>query len=130
MHHNWHYAGGVYDPKEEGILFTFRCINCGETVECAGVEKPPQDGCTGPQAKPPPKYQLPKLKRVDRPPSRLTEAKKYGPQCPACGALTILSVVPCPDGPKEEAPGVFRVCAAIHIGWRCESCGACYVEEG
>lgn len=53
---------------------------------------------------------------------------KQGPQCPKCGALTVVSVIPCPDPPKEISPGVYRVCAAIHMGWRCESCGTCYRE--
>lgn len=51
-----------------------------------------------------------------------------GPQCPNCGALTIRSLIPCPDPTKEIAPGVYSMCAALHLGWRCECCGTSYEE--
>jgi hypothetical protein len=46
----------------------------------------------------------------------------YGPMCPHCGALTEQSVIPCPDGPREIAPGVWAACAVLHIGWACRCC--------
>lgn len=64
-------------------------------------------------------------------PSVLTS--KYsplGPQCPKCGANTELAVVPCPDPPEEIAPGVYKVCAAVHYGWHCHCCGISYREVG
>ena len=47
---------------------------------------------------------------------------KDGPMCPHCGALTEQSIIPCPDGPKEISPGVWQVCAVVHIGWACRCC--------
>lgn len=128
MNHNWRYTGATHEATKGAVGFSVCCANCGKVVEYFSGEKPPLDGCTGPAATTAPKTP-PKLKRVDQQTALPKTDKKYGPQCPNCGALTTLSIVPCPDGPKEISPGVFQVCAAVHLGWRCESCSACYVEE-
>jgi len=62
---------------------------------------------------------------------RIPESEKtYGPKCPKCGARTVLSPIPCPDPPKQVAPGVLLRCLVEHTGWRCEGCGTCYTEDG
>lgn len=65
----------------------------------------------------------PKLKEVQYDHSTGPGNKpEYGPQCPHCGARTERSIIPCPDGPKEIAPGVWQQCCVIHHGWACRCC--------